>query len=165
MQLTRLCRHLATSHRRLHRVFPESSLAAIEDAIKASEQSHVGEIRFVVEAALDVPALLRRQTPRERALEVFSEQRVWDTEHNNGVLVYLLLADRDVEVVADRGIAARLPQTAWEDICRTMEAAFRDARYEAGVIAGITAIGRHLAEAFPARGPARNELDDRPQVL
>jgi uncharacterized membrane protein len=165
MRFKRLCRHLATRHAHLRRAFPERSLARIEEAIKASEQSHAGEIRFVVEAALDVPALLNDQAPRERALEVFSQLRVWDTEHNNGVLVYLLLADRDVEIVADRGIAARLPPSAWEAICRAMEAAFREGHYEAGVVNGITAIGRHLAASFPAGGAARNELDDRPRLL
>ncbi len=165
MRFQRLCRHLATRHAHLRRAFPERSLTRIEEAIKASEQSHAGEIRFVVEAALDVPALLNDQAPRERALEVFSQLRVWDTEHNNGVLVYLLLADRDVEIVADRGIAARLPPSAWEDICRDMEAAFREGRYEAGVVNGIAAIGRHLAASFPVNGVARNELDDRPRLL
>ncbi|MBK8957801.1 MAG: TPM domain-containing protein [Proteobacteria bacterium] len=165
MRFNRLCRHLATRHAHLRRAFPERSLTRIEEAIKASEQSHAGEIRFVVEAALDVPALLNDQAPRERALEVFSQLRVWDTEHNNGVLVYLLLADRDVEIVADRGIAARLPPSAWEAICRDMEAAFREGHYEAGVVNGIAAIGRHLAANFPAGGAARNELDDRPRLL
>lgn len=165
MNLKRLWRHLATFEADLHKAFPEPSLAAIETAIRASEGSHAGEIRFVVEAALDLPALLRDLAPRERALEVFSQLRVWDTEHNNGVLVYLLLADRDVEIVADRGINARLPQAAWDEVCRTMEAALREGRYEAAVIGGVEAIGRHLATAFPSARQRSNELDDKPALI
>jgi len=165
MDFKRLCRHLATSHAEVRRAFPEHSLQAIEAAIKASEQTHIGEIRFVVEAALDLSALLREQTPRERAVEVFSHLRVWDTEHNNGVLIYLLLADRDVEIVADRGLSRRLPQAAWDVICHEMEAAFRLSHFEVGVIDGIEAISRHLSAAFPSSDGGRNELPDTPQLL
>lgn len=165
MDIPRLIRHLTTTHGKVGRAFPAPSLAAIEAAIGAAEQAHAGEIRFVVEAALDIGALLAGQTPRERAIEVFSRLRVWDTEHNNGVLIYLLLADSDVEIVADRGISARVPQAAWETICRTMEAAFRRAQFEAGVLAGIEAVSDHLGRCFPASGGALNELSDRPQVI
>ena len=101
-----------------------SSLAAIEQAIKQSEISHEGEVRFAVEAALNTLPLLRDQSARDRAVEVFSQLRVWDTEHNNGVLIYLLLADRDVEIIADRGINVKVGSEEWEKICREMEMLF-----------------------------------------
>ena len=138
---------------------------AIEKAIKASEGMHRGEIRFVVEGMLDNTPLLRGQTARERAIDVFSQLRIWDTERNNGVLIYLLLADRDVEIVADRGIDAKVGTEEWERICRKMEAAFRQADFEGGVVGGIQEVTRHLTEHFPPIGDDRNELPDKPVVL
>src|SRR5574340_251964 len=149
----------------IRRAFPEAALMAIEKAIGKSESGHRGEIRFAVEAALNTLPLLNDQSGRERAVEVFSHLRVWDTEHNNGVLVYLLLADRDVEIIADRGIHVRLGAETWEAICREMEAAFRNGQFEAGVLAGIHAVGEHLARHFPPRGGKPNEMPDRPVVL
>jgi uncharacterized membrane protein len=165
MDFPRLYRHLTQFDSALRRAFPADALHAIEAAIKASERRHVGEIRFVVEAALDLGPLLRGQSPRERAIEVFSQLRVWDTEQNNGVLLYLLLADSDVEIVADRGISARLPRSEWETICRDMEAAFRLSQFEAGVLKGVEAIGELLARTFPAGEDGMNELSDRPLLL
>jgi uncharacterized membrane protein len=149
----------------VHRAFPRETLMAIEKAIKASEATHRGEIRFVVEGALDTAPLLRGQTARERAIDVFSQLRIWDTAHNNGVLIYLLLADRDVEIVADRGIDAKVGAQEWERICRKMEAAFRQADFQGGVVAGIQEVTRHLAEHFPPTGDDRNELPDKPVVM
>jgi len=149
----------------VNRAFPRDALMAIEKAIKASEATHRGEIRFVVEGALHIDPLLRGQTARERAIDVFSQLRIWDTERNNGVLIYLLLADRDVEIVADRGIHEKVGAREWERICRKMEAAFRQADYEGGVIGGIQEVTRHLAEHFPPIGDDRNELPDKPVVL
>ncbi|MDN5836975.1 MAG: TPM domain-containing protein [Nitrosospira sp.] len=166
MKVARILRHLFTGHLAVRRVFPVSSLAAIEQAIKQSEISHEGEIRFAVEAALNTLPLLGDQPARERAIEVFSQLRVWDTEHNNGVLIYLLLADRDIEVVADRGINVRVSSDEWERICREMETAFRQGRFESGVIAGIHAAGSHLQAHFPSgRKGGENELPDKPVIL
>jgi len=138
---------------------------AIERAIKESETAHIGEIRFAVEGALDGIPLLEGQSARERALEVFSQLRVWDTEHNNGVLIYLLLADRHVEIVADRGVHARVGLQEWETICRQMEADFKQGHYREGAVAGIQGVTRHLAVHFPATGDRRNELADKPVLL
>ena len=149
----------------VNRIFPRRSLTAIEQAIKASEGAHVGEIRFVVEGALDGTPLFNGQSARERAIDVFSQLRIWDTEHNNGVLIYLLLADRDVEIVADRGIHAKVGSGEWETICRKMEAAFKKANYEGGVVSGIQAVTQHLVKHFPASGAGQNELPDKPVVL
>lgn len=166
MNFGRILRHFSTGHMAVRRIFPEATLMAIENAIEKSEASHRGEIRFAVEAALNTLPLLKDQSGRERAVEVFSHLRVWDTEHNNGVLVYLLLADRDVEIIADRGINARVRNEEWESICRKMEAAFVQGQFEAGVISGIEAIGRHLREYFPAEAAGgENELPDRPVIL
>ena len=149
----------------VRRAFPRETLVAIDKAIKASEVLHRGEIRFAVEGALQIEPLFRGQTARERAIGVFSQLQIWDTEHNNGVLIYLLLADRDVEIVADRGIDAKVGPQEWERICRKMEAAFRQADFEGGVVGGIQEVTRHLAEHFPPIGDDRNELPDKPVVL
>ena len=165
MVLKRIVRHLMVTRWTVGRVLPSRTLTAIERAIKESEATHRGEIRFVVEGALEISPLLRGQSARERAIDVFSQLRIWDTEHNNGVLIYLLLADRDVEIVADRGIHARVGPREWERICRKMEAAFRQADFEGGVVAGIQEVTRHLAEHFPPIDDGRNELPDKPVVL
>ncbi|MBI1865614.1 MAG: TPM domain-containing protein [Nitrospirae bacterium] len=166
MNLNRIARHLISDHRSVRRHFPKRSLTAIEEAIRKVEKTHRGEIRFAVEAALRPAVLWRGLSARERAVDVFSRLRVWDTEENCGVLVYLLLADRRVEIVADRGIHQRAGQTEWERICREMEAAFREGRFEEGVIAGVHAIGEHLKKHYPAsEEEKRNELPDRPVVL
>ena len=160
-----MMRHLLTGGLAVRRVFPPRALHAIERAIRETEATHAGQIRFAVEASLDFAALRRNQTARERAIEMFSQLRVWDTEHNNGVLIYLLLADRDVEIIADRGIHVRLGSAAWEAICREMEAAFRLGKFEAGVIQGIHAVGGHLQRHFPVKSVTSNELSDKPVVL
>lgn len=160
-----MIRHLSTGNLAVKAAFPARALHAIERAIRETEATHAGQIRFAVEASLDLAALRRSQTASERAIEMFAQLRVWDTEHNNGVLIYLLLADRDVEIVADRGIHAKLDNSAWEAICRDMETAFRLGKFEAGVIDGIRAIGSHLQRHFPAQSAAPNELPDKPVVL
>ncbi|UZE50828.1 TPM domain-containing protein [Rhodopseudomonas sp. P2A-2r] len=165
MSIARISRHLVANRSRVRKAFPPHALAAIEQAIKASEQGHAGQIRFVVEGALDGAPLFRNQSARARALDVFSNLRIWDTEHNNGVLIYLLLADRDVEIVADRGVHAHVGADGWEAICRAMEADFRAGHFERGVLAGIHAVTQHLVRHFPKRGRGDNELPDAPVVL
>jgi len=161
----RMLRHVITDHLSVRRTFSHDALRRIEEAIAASERTHRGQVCFAVEGALPPLRVLRRLTPRERALEVFGLLRVWDTEENAGVLVYLLLADRDVEIVADRGIDRRVPRDAWRAICSRMEGAFREGRFVDGVIAGIGELGALLAAHFPHRGDAPNELPDKPVVL
>ncbi|CAD5378632.1 TLP18.3, Psb32 and MOLO-1 founding protein of phosphatase [Pseudomonas sp. OF001] len=161
----RVVRHLTMSPRQLKRAFPPQTLNAIQAEIAASECTHAGQIRFAVEGALQAVELWRGQSPRERALEVFSLLRAWDTEHNNGVLIYLLLADRDVEIVADRGIHAQVGASAWEEICLAMEQAFRLGRFEEGALEGIRAVTRLMAQHFPATAGGRNELPDQPVLL
>lgn len=163
--MVRLLRHLFTPPWLVKRCFPRDAMARIEGAISTSERLHQGEIRFAVEAALDISALLSGRTAHERALDVFSQLRIWDTEHNSGVLIYLLLADRDVEIVADRGINAKVEKAEWERICRDMESAFRQGQFEQGVLTGVDEITRLLVKYFPADGINPDELPDRPVVL
>ncbi len=137
----------------------------IEQAIKAGEATHSGQVRFVVEGALDGRPLFADQSARERALDIFSHLRIWDTAHNNGVLIYLLLADRDVEIVADRGIDAKVGAAGWQKICAAMEADFRASNFSGGVIKGIQAVSRELATYFPRHGANPNELPDAPVVM
>lgn len=164
MDLQRLSRHLFTTIWSVRRAFPQASLDAIERAIQETEARHEGQVRFAVEHALDLQRLLAAQSARERAVEVFAQLRVWDTQHNNGVLIYLLLADRDVEIIADRAIHAHVGE-GWESICRRMEERFRRAEFEAGVVEGIRAVGEHLARHFPSQRTGPNELPNKPVVL
>jgi uncharacterized membrane protein len=165
VSIKRLSRHLLLNRARVRRAFPRASLAEIEAAIKASEARHAGQIRFVVEGALDGRPLIAGQSARARALDVFSHLRIWDTEHNSGVLIYLLLADRDVEIVADRGIDAKVGAERWREICARMESEFRRGRFKTGVLEGIAQVTADLAAHFPPRGTHRNELPDPPVVL
>ncbi|KJC58690.1 membrane protein [Bradyrhizobium sp. LTSPM299] len=165
MGIKRIGKHLLEHRWRVRRDFPPRVLDAIEQAIKAGEATHSGQIRFVVEGALDGAALFRDQPARGRAVDVFSHLRIWDTHHNNGVLIYLLLADRDVEIVADRGIDAKVGAAGWEAICRAMEADFRSGHFEQGVIKGIAAVSRELAKYFPHTAGGPNELPDKPVVI
>jgi uncharacterized membrane protein len=161
----RLARHLLMTPWQLRRDFSPRTLEAIQAEIAASERKHAGQIRFAVEGSLPRIDLLRQQSARERALEVFSLLRVWDTEQNNGVLIYLLLADRDVEIVADRGMAARVSAQEWESICQVMEQAFRQGRFEEGALEGIRAVTRLMVVHFPASTEEGNELPDQPVVM
>ena len=165
MNIQRISRHLLMTEWQVKRAFPRDALAAIANAIKTSETRHGGEIRFAVEGALHSAALFKAQSARERAIEVFANLHIWDTEHNNGVLIYLLLADRDVEIVADRGVHVKVGAHEWESICRGMEAAFGQAKYQQGVVSGIEAVARHLEIHFPARRGRANELPDKPVVM
>ena len=146
-------------------MLPEQAFDAIQQAIERSERTHRGEVRFAVEAALDLFDLLRGVTAHERAVQVFSQLGVWDTEENNGVLIYLLLADHDFEIAADRGLHRLVGADGWEPIARRMEAAFRAGDFQRGVVEGIEAVGEVLARHYPRREGDRNELPDRPVVL
>ncbi len=147
------------------RAFPQATLDAIEAAIGASETAHGGEVRFAIENSLPGILAWRGMSGRERAIEMFSNLRVWDTEHNSGVLIYLLLADHDIEIVADRGIAAQVAPAAWEAVAQTMEAAFRQGEFERGALEGIQQISVLLAAHFPPSGHNPDELANRPVIL
>lgn len=169
MRIGRLLRHVAATHWRTRMRFPSATLDAIEQAIARVERSHIGEIRFAIETALTPLHILNDVAPRTRALEVFAHLRVWDTELNNGVLIYVQLADRNVEIVADRGFQGKVSAAEWEAVCRLMEEHFRSGRFEQGSIAGVDAIGSLLARHFPPAGGQadlfHNQLPDRPTLL
>ena len=160
----RIWRHfnIGTSH--VRRAFPPATLHAIEEAVRAAER-HGGQVRFAVEDSLPLASLWRGMTPRQRAIEKFGELGVWDTAHNDGVLIYVLFADRDVEIVADRGVAGgQVSQADWEACCRVMEGHFREGRFREGAVAGVEAVARILAR-HPAPPDRANELPDRPAIL
>ncbi len=173
MNLKRILQHMISTNFSVRRKFPKASLDRITEAVSQAEKGHHGEIRFAVEHALDLSLVFRGVTPRLRAIKVFSDLGVWDTEENNGVLIYLLLADRQVEIVADRGLHARVGDEGWEKICLRMEMEFRQGRFEAGAIEGIQAVGALLKNFFPrtessgkgGSGADTNELPDRPVVV
>lgn len=166
MELRRILRHLCTSRRTQRRAFPPRVTDAIAQAVRWAEQPGEVEIRFVVESALEPLSVLRRQTPRGRALELFALLGVWDTARNDGVLVYVLLADRAVEIVADRGVATRVSSETWASICRRMEASFARHDYQHGSLAAIRAIVKALGATPSPDGPQhRSELTDQPLLL
>jgi uncharacterized membrane protein len=147
------------------RIFPASVLDQIEGLVKESERKHAGEICVAVEAYLPIGRVLRGLMARDRALEVFSDLQVWDTEGNCGVLLYLLLSERQIEIVADRGISRVVNQESWEDICRNIECEFQQDRYLSGIRSGIQAVTELLVRHFPLRSDDLNERGDRPTVL
>ena len=161
----RWIKHLLLDEFTVRRAFPRAALEEIGVAIATQEKRHRGELRFVVEGGLPLFPLLAGRTARERAIEVFSRLRIWDTEDNAGVLIYLLLANRQVEIVADRGIHARVGTAAWDAICGEMQSAFSAGRFEAGAILGIEAISDLLAAHFPPGEDNPNELPDAPVEL
>ncbi len=161
----RFLRHIFATRWMTRRSFSPRVLGDIEAAIRDVESQHAGEIRFVVETALDLAELVQDVSPRRRAMQVFGQLGVWDTADNNGVLIYLLLADHVVEIVADRGIAPRVAQSEWDGVCREMERHFCQERFRDGSVAGIRAVGHLLARHFPRRRPDADELPNQPVLL
>jgi uncharacterized membrane protein len=164
-KLKRMLRHLFCTAARTRVLFSPAVLAQIEAAIGAAEAQHSGEIRFVVETALHPAALWHNVTPRQRALQVFAHLRIWDTHHNNGVLIYVLRADRAVEILADRGISARVSEAEWQAVCRKVEAHYRAGRYAEGSCAAVAGVARILGQHFPGGGSGANELPNQPILL
>jgi uncharacterized membrane protein len=149
----------------LRRRFPSHALTAIEEAIEASEKTHRAEIRVAIEVALDLREMWRCRSARARAIEVFSELGVWNTRESNGVLIYLLLAERHVEIVADRGLDGRVSDAEWREVCALVETELKAGRWRDGVLRGVAAATTLLAREFPANGANPNEQLDRPAVL
>jgi uncharacterized membrane protein len=167
MDWSRWFRHTFATGSAVHRAFPQEALDRIEAAVDASEQLHSGEIRVAIEGALEPGEVARGKSPRARALEVFAALGVWDTEANNGVLIYVLLADRDVEIVADRGFNGRVAAAEWAAVCEDMQREFRAGRHAEGVIAGVEDVGRIIGAHYPQRPGQRDEdeLPNRPALL
>jgi len=157
--------HLRTGTGVVRRRFDRDAMKRIGEAIEAAERGHAGEIRFAVEATLSLRKLRQHRDARSRALEVFAHLRVWDTEANTGVLLYLLWAERAIEIVADRGIAALVPTSDWEAVCVQVRDGLRGGDPVAAVIAGIARIGELLRAALPRQDSTPDELSDDPVFL
>jgi uncharacterized membrane protein YgcG len=165
MDWKRFWRHVAMTPSAARRAFPDGTMDAIARAIAAGEKRHRGEVCFVVEAELSTAQLWRGLSARDRAREVFAAQGVWNTEENNGVLVYLLLADHRVEIIADRGIDARVDAKEWQAVVDDMDAHLRAGRYEQGALAGVNGVDELLTRHFPDTGEGRNQIADRPIMM
>lgn len=163
--IIRFFAHLVSNPWQVKCHFSPKSLRIIEQAIAASEKIHAGEIRLAVEAGLHPFEVICKKTPKKRAIELFGRLNIWDTEHNNGVLIYLLLADRDVEIVADRGINQYVGDDGWDAICKDMETLFRKGKFEAGVLEGVAEISAVLEKYFPQTGASKNEIPNKTVVL
>lgn len=164
-RLARTWSHLVNEARSVRRMFHDDLLARVEQAIGPGERAPSAELRIAIEASLPLREIWRGRTPRDRALEVFGALRVWDTSANNGVLLYVLWADRAVEIVADRAAAAAIAPARWREVCELLVAAYRGGDFERGTIAAIERIHGLLVEAFPSAAGGANELPDRPAIL
>lgn len=165
MNLSRILRHLAHMPARTRCLFPPEALNELTTRIGRSEHGHSGEIRLIIEGSLDLDQLLSGMTARDRAVELFSRERVWDTEHNTGILVYLLLAERQLEIVADRGISARVPQARWDAICQAIAADLAAGRHVPALEQGLAQLDALLAEHVPPGTDNPDELANAPLVL
>ena len=154
----------------LRRTASPALLEQLTQAIATSEQRHSGQVRFCIEAGLPASYIWRAASTRERALAMFSKLRVWDTEHNNGVLIYLLLAEHSIEIVADRGLARQVPQPAWDALAKQLGAALRSGHTADGLLQALADVSALLELHFPrdlsrAEQPQRNELPDAPFIV
>ena len=165
MNIKRFFRHVLLPPWLARQTFPPAVMRRVEEAVRESERTHRGELCVAVEHSLDLESLWRGQSPRARAEEVFSQLRVWDTAENSGVLLYINWADRDIEIVADRGISLRVKQDEWEAICRAIEQSFRAGQFEGGLLEGIRRITGLLADHFHAASDKVDELGNRPVML
>ena len=165
-QLRRVLRHRWLDESDVRRALPPAALARLQDRVASAERGHGGEIRIYIEAGLPWSYLIRRASPRERALTLFGKLRVWDTEHNNGVLIYLLLAERAIEIVADRGLTRAIPSEAWSALVSRMRQAFREGRFEEGLQQAVDEVSALLKRHFPLLEGQRksNELPDAPLI-
>ena len=165
-KIRRIWRHRMASDREVRATFNDAAFERIESVIAAGESLHRGEVRFAVEAELDLRRLWIGTTPRERALQVFAEQGIWDTEENTGVLIYLLWADHAVEIIADRAANRILPAAGWTAICEAMAQACREGRHVDGVVSALRTVNETLQAALPTAGGAdQDELSNRSIVL
>ncbi len=151
------------THWQLRRAFPQQALQAITDSVRASELLHGGEIRVAIEAELSSLNLLRGLASRERASQVFALLKVWDTQARNGVLIYLCLADRSVEIIADQGLQAKVTELQWAEVCRQLQADCAAKNYQRGVCNAVAVVGQLIGVHYPVVD--RNEQPDRPVLL
>jgi len=165
MHFGRFLRHIVMHPARAAKAFPPRVMDAIQAEIRAQESTHRGEILFVVEAELSTWQLWHDVRPRERAREVFALRGAWNTEENNGILIYVLLAERAVEIVADRGIARRVDDGQWRGVCEEMQRQFAAGKFQEGAVAGVRGVAALLEREFPGAPGHANELPDRPALI
>lgn len=165
MKPARILRHLFTTAASGRRVFPREALHALQSAIREGEQAHRAEVRIIIEAALPLADLLEGIHARARARRLFSDYRIWDTEENSGVLVYVNLADREVEILTDRGVGRLVEPKEWQAICDAMARDFARGNYRDGTLAALASLNALLAERLPWDGRRANELSDKPIIL
>jgi uncharacterized membrane protein len=165
IHFSRLFKHLFATSRQTKKYFPASGLQLIEDRIAESEIGHSGQIRVVIETTLSPYAIWHQQSSRERAIEVFSLQKIWDTENNNGVLIYLLMADHAFEIIADRGVHQKVGDEFWKKVCEMMEIRLKNSDFQEGVLTGIHEIDQILRKFYPASVITPNELSDEPILI
>jgi uncharacterized membrane protein len=163
--LSRMMRHLSTTRTAGKRAFPAATLAAIQAAITDGEALHRAEVRLIVEPSLTLQTVLEGMSSRERAIELFTLYRVWDTDENCGVLIYINLADHQVEIIADRGIGRAVAKEDWQAVCKTITHGFARGNYHDSVLAGLAQLNALLKAHFPADGARANELPNRPVML
>jgi len=164
-RLARVLRHWRSTKADARRAFPDATLEAVAQAITAGERTHRGEVRFIVEKALPADEIWDGVTNRQRALALFADYGVWDTEDNCGVLIYVNLADHKVDIVADRGIDRKIDTGTWQAVCRTMTEGFRRGEFHQAALAAVEQVNSLLREHFPANGDRPNELPDKPIML
>jgi uncharacterized membrane protein len=161
----RTLRHLTSTRTEAERAFPPATQAAIGDAIAAGERTHRGEVRLIVEKALPLAAAWSGVTNRQRALALFADYGIWDTEDNCGVLIYVNLADHKVDIIADRGIDRRIDAATWEAVCQTLTRGFAQGAFHDATLAAIGQVNALLQRHFPSNGERPNELPDQPVML
>lgn len=163
--LKRLWRHLSTGQASGRRAYPKEVLAEIQQIIADGEQLHRAEVRIIIEPAMPLDDVLENIHPRARARTLFSDYRVWDTEENCGVLIYLNLADHQVEIVADRGVGRLVQPAEWQAVCDTMTGQLKRGAYRDSTIAALRQLNELLHQKLPATGERVNQLSDKPIIL
>lgn len=164
-RIKRSWRQLCSTSRQARQAFPEATLTALTDAIEEGERTHRGEVRLIIERALPLDWAWDGVTCRERALALFAEHGIWDTEDNCGVLIYVNLAEHKVEIVADRGIDRKIGPAMWQQVCMTLTSGFKAQRYHEAALAAIEQVNALLHQHFPSDGPRENELPNHPVLL
>lgn len=164
-KLARILHHLTTTTATGRRAFPAQTLKALQAAIAIGEKQHRAEVRMIVEPALPLPAVMQGMSSRQRARELFTHYRIWDTEENCGILIYINLADRKVEIVADRAVGRALGAGEWQTVCDTMTQGFARGAFHESAIAGLQQINGLLEAKFPANGARPNQLPNRPLII
>jgi uncharacterized membrane protein len=164
-RLSRALRHWKTSAAHGRRAFPQESLAAIAGAITEGERTHRGELRLIVEASMPFDAIWADISNRQRALALFAEHGVWDTEDNCGVLIYVNLAEHKIDIVADRNVNRKIDTATWQAVCRTMTEGFARGQFHGSTLAAVAQVNELLRQHFPANGSRANELPDAPIMM